>query len=647
MDAVEPAQEPVRELVHESEHVCSAECRIHYEEPTVLRNGKFFFFGCWNRRDDILANRCTDVVVQSILDSQNLYREQYDFGVILGDNIYPDEDEYGLQKVKQKSPKVEKPASDDTPAPVKEKTKDKEKPKDKVKDKVKVKKFTDGKMSIGMKVIDQIPVPLHIVLGNHDIESCKMLEMQMVKPKPPSPIAAALPIPLPSVSSQPSQSLPLPSPPLLGSVSVSGREDIPAPFAVKNWAFKSNLYETRYKFKEYIIKLIVIDTNVINNYIPEAPAEAQKAKDYDILIKAGCDAATSDLMITNPKIYYDKLKNMLLSVHNKDVDLIILAGHEPLFCVKEKETKVKPSLQLFLDDIMKDIRKLRSDGIESVYICADTHTFLDTTIVQADNYLRQIVSGTGGAAPDIYEDPFIAKLKRDPFFLYDQQTDIKTDLIVNCIVNSYGYCSFDLEKYITEQGKTAAFPDDRVCVSGIPVPDSDTYIDRSIMYRHNPRNTYKDLCFKGKAEPLEVSKPQSLPVQKVIDSSESSLSIGPRDQERLPPSLSSMPPSVPPVLGSMVASSPHIQMEPSLGGPPSSPTPLKGVSKQLTSEGSMLKVDEASTIPKQTQQGEDEPLSQDGGAKMRHFRRNHHQDMYMTNKKQYRNLLKKSFNGVL
>src|SRR5207245_1649726 len=132
--------------------------------------------------------------------------------------------------------------------------------------KEKEKKFTDAKMSHGMRVMDQIPVPLHIVLGNHDIENCKMLEMQMVKPSGAAEPSRASE---PSKASEPSGS--------------------PEPL-VKNWTFKSNLYSTRYIYNENIVRLIVIDTNVINNYNPEKYPESQSSNDYDMLKKSGCRA---------------------------------------------------------------------------------------------------------------------------------------------------------------------------------------------------------------------------------------------------------------------------------------------------------------------------------------------------------------------
>lgn len=456
----------IERLTHKvSGHVCGPDCVAHYEEPVVMKNGKFFFFGCWNNRDDFLANQCNENVIHNILNSQELYKEQYDFGVILGDNIYPDENEYRSQKIK--TPKKEKL---EDPSPSKEK--------------IKIKKFTNEKMIVGMKLVDQISVPLHIVLGNHDVENCKMLEMQMV-----SPVVTKSPIKQASTSSH-------------DEPHHSQSSSDPETITVKNWSFRSNLYTTRYRFKKYIARLIVIDTNVISNYVPEISPETQTAKDYENLKINGCEAVRSDTMIINPKNYYDILKNMLLPVHNRDVNLIIIAGHEPLLCAKEKDTKVKQSVQLFLDDIMKDIHLLRSNGIETVYICADTHTFLDTTIIQRNNYFRQIVAGTGGASPDIYNDDFIAKLKTDPFFLYDKQTSIRTELIVNCIVNSYGYCSFDLEKFIEEHGITKSLGVDSVCVSGLPSLDGPP-IERSIMYRHDSKNTHTTSCFKEK---VKISK---------------------------------------------------------------------------------------------------------------------------------------------
>jgi len=52
-----------------------------------LTHGKFFFFGCWNRRGSKNQNVCTDYVVKDIKSANINYNDLYDLGVILGDNI--------------------------------------------------------------------------------------------------------------------------------------------------------------------------------------------------------------------------------------------------------------------------------------------------------------------------------------------------------------------------------------------------------------------------------------------------------------------------------------------------------------------------------------------------------------------------------
>jgi hypothetical protein len=412
----------------------------HQEIPIKLENGKFFFFGCWNRRDNDLVNHCNDNVVNEIIDSEIICGDKYDFGVILGDNIYPDTKEYGLQKEKKKKKenKAEKKGR-------------------------KLKPFTPNKMVAGMTSVDRIPVPLHIVLGNHDIENCEILGMQMVNPTV-APVVKH-----------------------------------------KHWSFTRNLYSTLYSFKKHVVRLIVIDTNVINDYIPNV-SDLKNRNYYNVLNDDGCAASQDDTMITDPKLYYSALKDMLLPNNNRGVDLIIIAGHEPLACVKEKEkeketngvvikTKVdSPSVQMFLNDIMDSVDLLRENNIETVYICADIHAFLDTTIIQGKKYLRQIVAGTGGAIPDIYTDEFISKIKSAPYDVEDPSDKhgdyvVKAQLKVHCVANSYGYCAFDLEKFFTEDKEI------RDCDLGT----------RSIMYRHNVKNTYDNPCF---AEPVPRSEPR-------------------------------------------------------------------------------------------------------------------------------------------
>jgi hypothetical protein len=385
----------------------------------LLNHGKFFFFGCWNRRGSENQNKCTDHIVTGIKSAKN----HYDFGVILGDNIYPNEKQIKTEplSVSHNSNTATGTATDTI----------------KVKEK---KVFFDSKMEAGIASLESIGLPLHIILGNHDIEDCKMLQYQMNT------------IPLTKDSN------------------------------LVNWKFKSNLYSKLYQTNMHQIRLILIDTNLLRRYIPEDQKEKNVTDtDYKTLSEEKCLALDDPRMNINLKKYYAEFKSMLSIDQNKNTNLIIIAGHEPLLCVKQKMRGSMNNESMdqlfFLNDLMTEIAKLYANKIKVVYICADTHCFLDTYIVNKFVALRQIVAGTGGAQPDIYNDPFINDIRTNGRRTKDNQCA----LIVNDVTNSYGYCSFDVNKFMQE-----------------PLICSDK-IDPSIVYHRDENNTTKHDCMENQS----------------------------------------------------------------------------------------------------------------------------------------------------
>ena len=395
-------------------------------------HGKFFFFGCWNRRGFKDQNKCTDDIVKDIKS----VKDHFDFGVILGDNIYPNEKE---KKIKgdtvinqQMDPVVVHPPVDsssetktDEPIKVKEK-----------------KVFFDSKMEAGLASLESIGLPLHIVLGNHDIEDCKMLQYQM-------------------------NLIPLTKKDLI----------------LENWKFKSNLYSELYQTSRYKIRLIIIDTNLLGRYTPEE--KKLEKDDYKALSKEKCNALDDPRINIDPEKYYAEFKNMLSIDKNRDIDLIIIAGHEPLLCVKKKSSGEAMNQLFFLNDLMTDVEKLNASKIKVVYICADTHCFLDTYIANKYIALRQIVVGTGGASPDVYDDLFIKDIQDNGRLTKNKQHA----LIVNNVVNSYGYCSFDVNKFMEE-----------------PIMLYENKMDQSIIYRHDENNTTKRDCIENKVSDSTSTK---------------------------------------------------------------------------------------------------------------------------------------------
>lgn len=93
----------------------------------------FFFFGCWNKVacDDKSELKRVVGLIQSS-------RKSYDFGIIAGDNVYPD--------------------------------------KTKTRDDIKVKYFPPDRLDKGIACISRLGYELYAVLGNHDVEDCAVFD---------------------------------------------------------------------------------------------------------------------------------------------------------------------------------------------------------------------------------------------------------------------------------------------------------------------------------------------------------------------------------------------------------------------------------------------------------------------------------------
>ena len=99
---------------------------------------KIFHFGCWD-----LFGCHTDYVTNSIINDI-IFKNDYDFGFISGDNIY---NYYGIKSKKKTN-------------------------------------YSIKKMTNAIECINKLDIPAFIALGNHDIDddNCAMIELQMETP---------------------------------------------------------------------------------------------------------------------------------------------------------------------------------------------------------------------------------------------------------------------------------------------------------------------------------------------------------------------------------------------------------------------------------------------------------------------------------
>lgn len=206
---------------------------------------RFFFFGCWNK-GGCPYNEYLQKNVNHIKENNTIFA--YDFGVILGDNIYPNDS--------SKSHSVE---------------------------------ITKN----GMMCLDSIGVKLYVVLGNHDVTQCDIINQQIIN--------------------------------------------------LQNWTLPRNFYSEVKQKNNLKIKIIVIDTNLLAS-----------DKIYDsVIFTNNCTLSSNINQNQEQMIFFIKQE---LKEYDK-FDWIIVAGHDPIASFKCKSTRcgviihsrIKEMIDLFKD----------------------------------------------------------------------------------------------------------------------------------------------------------------------------------------------------------------------------------------------------------------------------------------------------------
>ena len=248
----------------------------------VDKSLRFFFFGCWNN-GGCSNNQNLSNVISTIAANKHLY----DFGVILGDNIY--------NEGKSQFHNIET-------------------------------------LKNGIECVNKINLPLYVVLGEHDITQCDIIKEQ------------------------------------------SKKHD--------NWIFEGNYYATEFEKSSIKLKLIVIDTNLL--------------ADPKIYTKVE-ECLLPENIKTNRQEMLNFLRNELTTASH--YDWVIVAGHCPPASFKHKDNKS----QLIVKPYANELLEILGDVPNLLYICAGTHNFQYNTVSSVDRrfFMREIISGTGGAEPDL------------------------------------------------------------------------------------------------------------------------------------------------------------------------------------------------------------------------------------------------------
>jgi hypothetical protein len=250
---------------------------------------QFFFFGCWN------DGGCTgNNNLKNIINHIHHNKKSYEFGVILGDNVY-----------NSKKTKIHH-----------------------------IETLLDG-----IQCINTIDLPLYIVLGNHDVTQCNIINEETKKHG--------------------------------------------------NWNFEKNFYSFVVNKIDLNVKIIVIDTNLLaDKNIYDSIFEENNTEKPCTLPEA---------INTN----YDEMIQFLQNETNnaQNYNWIIVAGHDPLASFRFKNNMSQAIPKPHIDILLSILGKISN----LIYICADTHNFQYNTVTSNDKKLvvQEIVAGTGGASPDM------------------------------------------------------------------------------------------------------------------------------------------------------------------------------------------------------------------------------------------------------
>jgi hypothetical protein len=152
-------------------------------------------------------------------------------------------------------------------------------------------------------------------------------------------------------------------------------------------------------------------------------------------------------------------------IHNdiiKKQKQVFVMGHFPLFYLKNKKSKKSVDLDKKVANTLNKNLEIDDDKFDEfynflakyncIYLCADCHNFNIMKITNNKKSVIQIMSGTGGANPDIINEVvgnenIILSGDQDYIVSDKKQSglDIKYNIKYNT-VNSYGYCKLILNK---------------------------------------------------------------------------------------------------------------------------------------------------------------------------------------------------------
>ncbi len=121
---------------------------------------------------------------------------------------------------------------------------------------------------------------------------------------------------------------------------------------------------------------------------------------------------------------------------------IIVIGHHPIVSIDVKTDS--PTLGMSHAKELFECFPRRQDDkkARSYYLCADTHNYQQADLITDTRIVKQIISGTGGAKPDIISSDLMEKCKGTTFEIPELQCNMR----VIDMGNPFGYCMLKIDK---------------------------------------------------------------------------------------------------------------------------------------------------------------------------------------------------------
>ena len=219
-----------------------------------------------------------------------------------------------------------------------------------------------------------------------------------------------------------------------------------------DYAAQLNLESLNDKYKEELKKQNINDPNFNSKEIilySGDDIEIKSFYNYMVLIINTNNFINDNYISTIKKKLDETLENEYLIKKQKQV---FVMGHFPLFYLKPNKDgtdKFTKNLEI-KNKTFDEFYNLLAD-FNCIYLCADCHNFNIMKITKGDKCVIQIMSGTGGANPDIIEEVVGDEKKiLAGNVIYDVDNDdtgssVSYNIEYNTI-NSYGYCKIILNK---------------------------------------------------------------------------------------------------------------------------------------------------------------------------------------------------------